>query len=92
MNGSKLPTISLEEAKKHLHGLVSDAQDSQHPTVIVTAGHPVAVLLSADSYQRLTRELELLRRLALGELESTIGHGFSLDQVSDECALLLEEN
>ena len=61
--------------------------------VIVTRhGRPVAALLSIESLQTLQRERELLRRLALGELESAAGEGEDLESVLEDCRLLLEES
>jgi hypothetical protein len=52
----------------------------------------VAALLSIESLQTLQRERELLRRLALGELESAAGEGEDLESVLEDCRLLLEES
>jgi prevent-host-death family protein len=61
--------------------------------VIVTReGRPVAALLSIESLRTLQRERELLRRLALGELESAAGEGEDLESVLEDCRLLLEES
>lgn len=62
-------------------------------TVIVhRGGVPVAVVVGIDAMMRLNAERELLRRLALGELESAAGEGEELERVLDDCALLLEDN
>ena len=60
--------------------------------VLTTHGEPVAAVLPIDELRRLTDERELLRRLALGELESAGGEGEKLDAVLEDCRLLLEEN
>lgn len=60
--------------------------------VLASAGHPVAALLGIESLRRLTDERELLRRLALGELESAAGEGDDLAAVLEDCRLLIEEN
>jgi prevent-host-death family protein len=62
------------------------------PIVVTRAGRPVAVLLSVDAMRGLQRERALLRRLALGELESAAGDGEDLDAVLEDCRLLLEES
>jgi prevent-host-death family protein len=62
-------------------------------TVILTRdGRPVAALVSIQSLETLQRERELLRRLALGELESAAGEGEELEEVLEDCRLLLEES
>ena len=48
-------------------------------------------MVNADVYQRLLTERELLRRLALGELECAAGDGDEISTVIDDCALLVEE-
>jgi len=62
-------------------------------TVILTrGGKPVAAVIAIDTLRNLTDERELLRRLALGELESAAGEGGQLEDVLADCRLLLEEN
>jgi prevent-host-death family protein len=62
------------------------------PVILGRGGRPVAALLSIESLQTLQRERELLRRLALGELESAAGEGEDLESVLEDCRLLLEES
>ncbi len=92
MRDTRLLRVRLDDAQRDLPALVSELQEDRQPTLITAGGHPAAVLISIDAYDRLSRELEVLRRLALGEIESTVGYGFSLAQVSEECDLLLDEN
>ncbi len=67
------------------------AEDGQ--TVILTrSGKPVAAVVAIETLRDLTDERELLRRLALGELESAAGEGGQLEDVLADCRLLLEEN
>ena len=62
-------------------------------TVVLSRdGEPAAVLMSVTAIRQLTEERELLRRLALGELESAGGEGDELEAVLSDCRLLLEEN
>ena len=62
-------------------------------TVILTrGGKPVAAVIAIETLRNLTDERELLRRLALGELESVAGEGGQLEDVLEDCRLLLEEN
>jgi prevent-host-death family protein len=60
--------------------------------VLTRHGEPVAAVVAVAELERLRDELELLRRLALGELESAAGEGETLDAVLEECRLLLEDN
>jgi prevent-host-death family protein len=62
-------------------------------SVILTIdGRPAAAVVSLEKLQSFERERELLRRLALGELESAAGEGDELESVLADCRLLLEES
>ena len=62
-------------------------------TVIVARrGEPAAAVMSIDALRKLDDERELLRRLALGELESAAGEGDDVSAVLEDCRLMLEEN
>jgi prevent-host-death family protein len=71
--------------------LVSEAAGGL-PVVLTRDGRPVAAVVDIAFLDRLSSERELLRRLALGELESAVGDGFELEAVLEECRMLLEEN
>lgn len=60
--------------------------------ILARGGRPLAAVMDVAVLRRLTEERELLRRLALGELESAGGEGEDLEAVLEECRLLLEEN
>lgn len=60
--------------------------------VLARRGRPAAAVVGIDVLRAMTDERELLRRLALGELESAAGEGDELEAVLEECRLLLEEN
>ena len=62
------------------------------PVVVTRSGRAVAAVISIAALRTLQRERELLRRLALGELESAAGEGHELDAVLEDCRLLLEES
>jgi prevent-host-death family protein len=81
----------IEIEKPVIEELVSRAE--QGGSVILTrGGEPVAAVIAIDALRTLTDERELLRRLALGELESAAGEGEQLEAVLEDCRLLLEEN
>jgi prevent-host-death family protein len=65
---------------------------SGEPIILTRDGRPVAALVSIEGLRVLQRERELLRRLALGELESAAGEGVELESVLDDCRMLLEES
>lgn len=71
--------------------LAARAEDGE-PVILTRDGSPVAAVVDIRILRALTDERELLRRLALGELESAAGEGDELDAVLEDCRLLLEEN
>ncbi|MEE4272822.1 MAG: type II toxin-antitoxin system prevent-host-death family antitoxin [Thermoanaerobaculales bacterium] len=80
----EIGSLNLEQAVQRVR---------ENGTVVLTTGNrPVAALLSIEELKRLNDERELLRRLALGELESAGGEGDELSAVLEDCRLLLEEN
>jgi hypothetical protein len=60
--------------------------------ILARGGRPLVAVMDVAVLRRLTEERELLRRLALGELESAGGEGEDLEAVLEDCLLLLEEN
>lgn len=79
-----------------IEGLAADdlisLADRGEPVILARGGAPVAALIDVAILRSLTDERELLRRLALGELESAAGEGEELASVLEDCRLLLEEN
>lgn len=65
---------------------------AESPVVLTRKGFPVAALVSVEWLENLQRDRQLLRRLALGELESAADDGVDLDAVLEDCRLLLEES
>lgn len=66
--------------------------ESGQTLILAREGRPVAAVVEVAVLSRLTEERELLRRLALGELESAGSEGEELEEVLEDCRLLLEEN
>lgn len=71
---------------------VVDRAAAGEPVLLAESGRPVAAVVSIQWLQALGRDRELLRRLALGELESAAGEGDDLEAVLEDCRLLLEES
>jgi len=84
-------TLELAGLGESVRQAVDTAQTRDLPVILVDDGAPVAVLLTPARLRRLLDERELLRRLAVGELECLGGDGVSLDEVLDECDRLLGE-
>jgi prevent-host-death family protein len=71
--------------------LAARAEEGE-PVILTRGGEPVAAVIAIERLRTLTDERELLRRLALGELESAAGEGDEFEAVLEDCHLLLEEN
>jgi len=84
-------TVDLGELGEDVTAIVRRAV-SGRPVVLSRDGRPVAAVVDIHRLEGLLRERELLRRLALGELEAAAGEGDDLEAVLDDCALLLEES
>jgi prevent-host-death family protein len=84
-------TVDVETLDADMSAIVESAA-SGRPVVVTRDGRPIAVVLDIRRLDGLRRERELLRRLALGELEAAAGEGDDLEAVLDDCALLLEES
>ena len=67
-------------------------QRLETPLVVTARGEEVAVLMSRSWFTKLLREREVLRRLALGDLEFTAGEGHPLAEVLEDCDFLLDES
>ncbi len=67
-----------------LPGIVKRASASGDPVFITQHGRASAVLVSAGTYERTQRELEMLRILAQGEADIATGVGHDLDAVMAE--------
>lgn len=83
-NSVEIEGLAIEE-------LIARAEIGE-PVILNRDGSPVAAVMTIDALRALIDERELLRRLALGELESAAGEGEELEAVLEDCRLLLEEN
>jgi prevent-host-death family protein len=84
--------ISVTDLARSPASAIQGAVADGHPRLVTRRGRPVAVLLDLATFRRLGNDLELLRRLALGEVESAAGRGHAMAEVLADCDLLLEEN
>jgi prevent-host-death family protein len=85
-------SITISALRRDPLSVVERIAEDEHPCLVTHRGEPFAILLDIDGFRRMAQELELLRRLALGELESAVGQGTPMAEVLAECDLLLEEN
>jgi len=88
----KTASVSITELRRDPMMVVASMSTAGHPHLLTRNGEPVAALIDLDTLRRLDHELELLRRLALGEVESAAGVGHTLAEVLADCDLLLEGN
>lgn len=90
---STMPNIvPISELRQDASSIVKRASATGDPVFITQHGRASAVLVSAGTYERTQRELQILRILAQGEADIETGVGFDLDVVMAEADALLEES
>jgi prevent-host-death family protein len=82
--------VPISELRQDASGIVKRAATSGDPVFITQHGRASAVLVSAGTYARTQRELEILRILAQGEADIAAGVGHDLDVVMAEVDELLD--
>lgn len=85
-------TVELDELVADPDSVLEVARNADGPVVVTREARPWAVLMDVALYRRRERERELLRRLALGDLEAAAGEGDELEAVLADCRMLLEES
>lgn len=89
---SAMPNIvPISELRQDASSIVKQASATGDPVFITQHGRASAVLVSAGTYERTQRELEILRILAQGEADIQTGVGYDLDVVMAEADALLEQ-
>jgi prevent-host-death family protein len=83
--------IPVSDLKQDASATLKRVRKSKRPLIVTQRGRPAAVLLSVDVYQKGEQEREILRLLALGERDITIGEGYDLDDVLAEADRLLSK-
>lgn len=88
----KIPDIiPVSDFRQDAAAVLKRLQSSREPLVVTQRGRAVAVMQSVEAYEKLARELELLRMLATGEREIEAGKGHSLESVMAEADDLLRD-
>jgi prevent-host-death family protein len=82
--------VPISELRQDASSIVREASASGDPVFITQHGRASAVLMSAGTYERTQRELEILRILVNGEVEIQAGVGYDIDVVMAEADALLE--
>jgi prevent-host-death family protein len=90
---SAMPNIvPISELRQDASAIVKRASASGDPVFITQHGRASAVLVSAGTYERTQRELEILRILAQGEADVAAGVGYAAEDVMAEADRLLERS
>lgn len=88
---TKLPDIvPVSDLRQDAAAVLKKLRAGTGPLVVTQRGRAVAVIQSVDAYERLERERELLRLLAIGEREIGAKEGHSLASVMKEADAVLE--
>lgn len=89
---SAMPNIvPISELRQDASGIVKRASSTGDPVFITQHGRASAVLVSAGTYERTQRQLEILRILAQGETDIERGDGVDLDAVMAQADELLSQ-
>ena len=87
---SALPAIiPISDLRQDAAGVIRRVVATDEPVVITQRGRASAVLVSADAYERIQYENDLLRVLARGDAEMAAGLGRDADDVLAEARVLL---
>ena len=79
---AKVPNIiPVTDLRQDTAAALKRLKTSKQPVVITQRGRAAAVLLSMEEYERGEHERQILRLIARGEQEITVGKGFDLDAV-----------
>lgn len=90
MNGRIPKILSITDLRQDAAAVLRAVQSGQEPTVIMQRSRAVAVLLSVDTFERMTYEREVLGILAKGETDIRRASGVSVEQALAEADALLE--
>ena len=89
----KIPDIiPVTDLRQDAAAVLKKLQGSTGPLVVTQRGRAVAVMQRIDLYEKSEHERELLRLLAAGEKDITIGEGHTLASVMKEADALLEDD
>ena len=71
-----LPTIiPISDLRQDAAGVIKRVAEPDQPTVITQRGRATAVLLSAESFDRVHYENQIQRALVRGDAEVSVGQG-----------------
>jgi prevent-host-death family protein len=81
--------IPISDLRQDAAGVIKRVVASDQPAVITQRGRATAVLVSAEAFDRVQYENEILRALVRGDAEIAAGHGRDVDAVLAEARALL---
>lgn len=81
--------IPVSDLRQDAANLLKRLRNSREPLVITQRGRASAVMIGVDAYERMEREIEILRLLAKGDREIDAGEGYDLDAILAEADDLL---
>lgn len=67
--------IPLSEFRAHVKELLAQVREGRRPVVITQHGRGVAVLLSAEEYERMLDTEEMMRSVSRGQAQIAAGKG-----------------
>ncbi len=83
--------VPVTDLRQDAAAVLKRLQTSREPLVITQRGRAAAVLVSLEAYERSRQEREILRQLARGEQEISMGKGHSLESILREVDDLLSD-
>ena len=81
--------IPVSDLRQDAANLLKRLRNSRNPLIITQRGRASAVMIGVDAYERMEREIEILRLLAKGDREIEAGEGYDLDAILAEADDLL---
>lgn len=81
--------IPVSDLRQDAANLLKRLRNSREPLVITQRGRASAVMIGVDAYERMEREIEILRLLAKGDREIDASEGYDLDAILAEADDLL---
>jgi prevent-host-death family protein len=81
--------IPISDLRQDAAGVIKRVAASSEPVVITQRGRAAAVLVSAEAYDRMQYENDILRALARGDAEVAAGLGPDAEDVMAEARAML---
>ncbi|MFC2095447.1 type II toxin-antitoxin system Phd/YefM family antitoxin [Candidatus Bipolaricaulota bacterium] len=83
--GSRIPKfIPVTDLRQDISAVLRALNEGEEPIVIMQRSRAVAVMISVDTYERMTYEREVLGILAMGDKDIRAAKGISVDQLIAE--------